>query len=110
MNPGKLKDRCKVMTRVKGKTSAGQLTYQYNEVAPLRGNFREMPSKDVLALDIQVNTRSGTCMTRYFPGADESQFMQINEKHIYRVLGFNHDDDNTQTIWALEYLKAPYDA
>lgn len=109
MNPGKLKDRCKVMMRVKGKNAVGQPTFEYKEISPLRGNFREMPSKEVLTTDIQVNTRSGTLLTRYYPNADETQFMQINEKHIYRVIGFNHDDNNTQTTWALEYLKAPND-
>lgn len=107
MNPGKLKDRCDLRLRIKSKNAGGQQTYIFKDVISMRGNFREMPSKDVLVKDIQVNVRSGTLLTRFYPNADESMYFMINKRDTYRVIGFNHDDNNTKTTWALEYLKEP---
>lgn len=109
MNPGKLKDRVELMRRVKRKNAGGQQIYEYVTVIKMRGNFREVPSKDILDNAIQVNVRSGTLYSRYYPSADESMYMRINDKLIYRIKGFNHDDYNTATTFALEWLKVPED-
>lgn len=107
INPGKLKDRIEILSRNKGKNSGGQPTFEYTKIDEGRGNYRSVPSKEILAGNIAVNTRSGSVITHYYPNADESLFLRINEKDVYKVIGFSHDDGEASTLWTVEYLRKP---
>lgn len=109
INPGKMKDRIEILTRTNGKNAGGQIIYNYNVIDTGRGNFRSVPSKEILAGNIAVNTRSGSVLTQYYPNADESLFLRINEKDVYKVIGFSHDDGEASTLWTVEYLRKPED-
>lgn len=109
INPGKLKDRIEILERQKVKNAGGQIKFEYVKIDEGRANFRSVPSKEILAGNIAVNTRSGTALTYYYAQADETQFIRINEKDIYKVIGFNHSDNEESTLWTLEYLKKPED-
>ncbi len=109
INPGKLRDRIDILKRVRGKNAGGQITYDYQLIESGRGNFRSVPSKEILAGNIAVNTRSGSVLTYFYPDADESLFLRINEKDVYKVIGFSHDDGEESTLWTVEYLRKPED-
>lgn len=109
INPGKLKDRIEILRRDKVKNAGGQIKFEYTKIDEGRANFRSVPSKEILAGNIAVNTRSGTALTYYYKDADESLFIRINEKDVYKVIGFNHDDKDESTLWTLEFLRKPED-
>lgn len=109
INPGKLKNRIEILKREKVKNAGGQIKFEYSKIDEGRANFRAVPSKEILAGNIAVNTRSGTALTYYYEQADETLFIRIDEKDIYKVIGFNHSDNDESTLWTLEYLKKPED-
>lgn len=106
MNTGKLKDFIEVCKKVKEKDSKGQIKDSYvslNEKG-LRGNYRGMQGKEVLANNVELNSRYGDILTRYYPLASESLVIKLNRKDLYEVITFTHSDKKDSTLWTVKRL------
>lgn len=102
-NLGRMRERCEILNRTIEPGPKGEQVKVFTEVGRRRGDWRQAGGQQFLLANAQMNIRSGTLLTHYFPDADESQFIRINGKDVYEVLTFNHDR-NKSTLWTLQLL------
>lgn len=82
----------------------GEPVKTFSVLDSMRGGYRSVGGKDLLLSGAEMVVRQGTLQTRYYPKADESQYVRIDRKDIYEVVTFNHDENFRFTVWTLTKL------
>lgn len=103
MNVGALKDIVEIYRQTVSPGDGGSPVKSYEKIVTMRGNWSQVAGTDFIMSNVQLNTRKGTLLTRFYPGADERLFIKINYSDMYEVVTFNHKD-RVSTLWNLSFL------